>query len=442
MGRVIELKWTCSDCGAKDILGRHKRCPSCGSPREKGEMQMNGLKSGSSGHNPAKSVTDPELLKLAKAGADWFCTHCGSGNIGNGDRCSACAAPRYGEAAEDHPDFLGMHREHAREAMNIAKLTGPPEIPPRDEEDDIQREVEQKLIPVQKLLSDTVNNYGDRENTRQKKRLLGAIIVSVVLGLIVTFFIWAFQTHEATGSVSSMTWSHETVLQHWTTFIKGEWEKSAFERRETPPVNGSGEQAGMEKVIGSCYEKHYEDERYVCGSHEECSPKYRSESYECGETCSDNGNGFATCSPRYCSRSVPDGETCRSVNDYCSRPIYKTWCDYRTQEWRTTQTAPVSGIGRKTSWASVEQGSLDRTRYTVKYKLLLAYQDRGKSLTTEYAPVKGVNGLLGPSLLTEKEAKAAERDYLTWDVGDEVTLEINNLGGLHDVRRGVLPAER
>ena len=45
-------------------------------------------------------------------------------------------------------------------------------------------------------------------------------------------------------------------------------------------------------------------------------------------------------------------------------------------------------------------------------------------------------------ILGRHKAKAAERDYLTWAVGDDVTLEINNLGGLHDVRRGVLPAER
>ena len=75
-----------------------------------------------------------------------FCSHCGSGNRGDGDRCSACGGPRYGQADEDHPDFAGdhrgkakrepwedsldMHQEHAREAMSVARLSGPPEIPP------------------------------------------------------------------------------------------------------------------------------------------------------------------------------------------------------------------------------------------------------------------------------------------------------------------------
>ena len=76
MERIIELKWNCNSCDTKGILGRHKVCPECGSPREKGEMRMDGLESNGDGFNAAPSVTEPELVDLAQAGFDWFCTHC------------------------------------------------------------------------------------------------------------------------------------------------------------------------------------------------------------------------------------------------------------------------------------------------------------------------------------------------------------------------------
>ena len=111
MSRQIELKWNCAECSTKGIRGRDKQCPNCGSPREKGEMKMDGLASTAGGYNPAPSVTDPKLLKLAYAGSDWFCSHCGSGNRGDGEQCVGCAAPRYGKSEEDHPDFAGDHKK-------------------------------------------------------------------------------------------------------------------------------------------------------------------------------------------------------------------------------------------------------------------------------------------------------------------------------------------
>lgn len=54
-------------------------------------------------------VTDSS--DLATAGADWFCSHCGSGNRGDGERCNSCAAPRYGNPDEDHPVLKGGHKD-------------------------------------------------------------------------------------------------------------------------------------------------------------------------------------------------------------------------------------------------------------------------------------------------------------------------------------------
>jgi len=415
-------------------------------------MNMAGLGAGADrdgdGYNDAETVTDPKLLDLANAGYDWFCTHCEAGNRGDGDRCSSCGGPRYGEVEENHPRFpmlpesgtldrqmegrmLRMHREHAQEAMSIAVQSGPPPVPRRP-----RRRVRE---PVR--ASDGVDDYfAAKEAARKRNLTIGLVIGGIVVAASIIFAIWATRTHEAQGEVVAMSWAHETVLQHWTQTTTGGWEDSTSQRSETPPVNGSGERAGMQKILGSCYEKHHHDEQYVCGSHRECTPKTRTETYTCGETCRDNGNGFATCSPKTCTRQVPDGETCRTVDDYCDRPIYETWCEYETQEWRETRSSPASGQGITTRWPEVETGSLDRLRYRAEYKVVIDYRDRGEDATYIYEP-GDVSTWLGKRVMTAAQAKAAEKAYRSWDVGDDAVIEVNNLGGVHEVRQGRIPAE-
>jgi len=109
---IVELKWDCTSCDSKGILGRHARCPGCGSPREKGEMGSMGkyLKEAEkkdASQNPALSK---ELISRGKAGADWFCARCESGNGNRDERCTSCASPREGIAVEDHPNFKGAHK--------------------------------------------------------------------------------------------------------------------------------------------------------------------------------------------------------------------------------------------------------------------------------------------------------------------------------------------
>ena len=139
MSRIVELKWECGECDTAGILGRNKNCPSCGSPREKGEMSMSGLGAssyGRDGRNKAATVTDPELLKMALAGPDWFCSHCGTGNKGDGDRCNGmgndgCGAPRYNTAEEDHPAFTTTPPRYSSDGWDpeldaIAEEAAPP----------------------------------------------------------------------------------------------------------------------------------------------------------------------------------------------------------------------------------------------------------------------------------------------------------------------------
>jgi hypothetical protein len=452
MARIIELKWNCADCASKGILGRYKECPNCGSPREKGEMRMDGLSSTAGGYNPAASVTDPELLKKANAGADWFCTHCSSGNQGDGDACGSCGAPRYGEEGENHPDprFSRSHvgrakktfaEEVAEEAVQQAAQKEAQQQAQKDAESrkaSRERRAERdRLRAAARRRSDEEQDLQDDLRRLSQKRhttfLFGSIAAGVVA--LLGIFIWGMSTHLVKGSVTEMTWEHNTHRQTWTQVTDSDWKHLITERSERPPTGGSGERAGAQ--ITSCREKHYEDEKYQCGTREEdyecgsnesyqdtCS---RSESYVCGETCSDNGNGFASCSDRMCSRSVSYScsktryvsETCqRTVPKYCTRPIYKPFCKYRTQKWRLVQTETARGKGNGiTYWEDIETGPLDRLTRSFEYRVQVEYSDRGEPHRYVEEP---------PSL----------NAYKAWKPSEKVTLERRNFGSITKMHHG------
>lgn len=400
MDRIIELTWCCASCGTEGILGRHKTCPECGSPREKGEMVMDGLDTDQDGDgfNDAATVTAPELLDLAEAGFDWFCTHCSSGNRGDGSECSNCGSPRYGEAKELHPD--------------LAKPTPakpPPPSPPMDKEPSLQKETDQAIR-------------------------LGALVV-----LVMAIVYFATRTHDVEGAVRTMEWSRTVTVDVWTPFTEREWRHRASERVEVKPTNGSGERAGYTLVPGSCASEFYETEKYQCGVEEEsydCSTYHtetetyqgtcsKSESYSCGETCTSSGNGFAKCRPKTCTRSknysctktrtkqVRDPKTChRTVPKYCTRPIFRDKCTYATQKWVTARTPSVSGTGKNMAWPAVTLAPLERASRSDTYTVTWAFQDGSKK--------------------DSFSRTLSEAQYLTWDVGQKTYIRVTAVGVVSD----------
>lgn len=225
-----------------------------------------------------------------------------------------------------------------------------------------------------------------------------AVACSVVGVGLIGLFAWGCSTHEAQGTVVAMTWEQDTLLQHWTPVVKGAWEHDTWQCEEVPPVDGRGEKAGWSKIWLSCRQKAHGTEWYDCGTDS-------------------------------------DGHTKR-----CSRTEYRTWCDYNTQEWRTTRTEKAAGLGRGTEWKVVEPGPLDRIRYEAVYLVGFDYVDMKGKGTYGHDP-SGTVSWGGRKLLTESEAKDAERKYLSWNVGDEAVLLINNFGSVRSVEKGRMTVE-
>ena len=460
MERIIELRWTCSSCGSRDILGRHKECPSCGSPREKGEMQMDGLSEDADGdgYNDNKTVTDPVLLNLANAGYDWFCLACFAGNTGTASACSGCGAPRSGDARErqagDPARLEGSTCEHCRRAMVLpgrdcpscgrsmeaskASPKAPPKAPPK-----------RAPPPPRETLDDEDEGYRPQSSGLMARIGIAAISIGllVLIGIAIS---WSMRTHVVIGEVQDMTWSRTIHVEAWTPTTYRDWSDQVTLRPQIEPSNGEGERAGYALVEGSCGQEFFKTEKYACGTDTEtydCSTyhseterysdtcyKESTERYSCGETCSSSGNGFAKCRPKTCTRTnrssysctktrtkrVRDPKTCdRQVTRYCTRPIYKERCEYETQQWVKARAPSLSGHGKDMVWPDAGVGPLERSRREEKYTIRWGYADRDRR--------------------DHFEKVVSEQQYVKWDLRQPTYIKLNNLGMVEEFSPNPFP---
>src|SRR5437868_2360962 len=90
---ITEDVWDCRSCGTTGIQGRQLECPSCGHGFDATATYQEG---------DGTEVTDPELLKLARSGANWLCSYCDMENRATDPACARCGASR-DESPEKRP---------------------------------------------------------------------------------------------------------------------------------------------------------------------------------------------------------------------------------------------------------------------------------------------------------------------------------------------------
>ena len=382
----IELKWNCRSCDTKDILGRHKRCPSCGNPREEAEMEMTGLEPDAGGYNRAPQVTDSERLREAQAGADWFCPMCKAGNKGDGNQCESCGGSRNADVYRLPPPS----RPAPPPSRQTTYQPPPPVKPPRPKQN--------PSPPFQE------------ETTKSRPLSIGcfAAIILSCLAFLAVFL----STQVVPGTVKDKTWEHRIKVESWQQTTLRAWADNTRERPEVPPVMGQGGTPGIQLISGSCGREYFgEGPSYTCGSKEEkydCSTTSRE---ECGTDCTSMGNGYAKCKPKYCTKKKH--KTCtRMVEVRCTDPIYKDRCTYATQEWRAVTTLTEKGHGDELRWPKLSADDRTRGRKSATYVITIAY---GEADSTK----------------VDEETEAA---YLRWPLGGAVDVEVNPLGIVRDVR--------
>nr|QKW93544.1 hypothetical protein [Archangium gephyra] len=243
--RIIEGTWNCGSCETRGILARHRHCPTCGNPREEigGESRFDfGPTDAATGRSLRESVTDPELLKAAAAGADWTCGHCGATNRADAPRCGNCRAERASgwrtQAKEERRPWVcevcGTRNEGQSGACGRCYEMAPG-IP----------------APRAKPLSAFWRRLPVKNPLALRTRVGEAIPVLVLLGLvgvIVGPLVWGFQEREVKGEVVAMEWTRMVRRETFEKVTRRGWRDELKPAPARMPVDGRGEVAGVEAV--------------------------------------------------------------------------------------------------------------------------------------------------------------------------------------------------
>ena len=311
----------------------------------------------------AASVTDPKLVALARAGANWRCFYCGYDARNPDGSCAQCGAAR--TEARQRPAAMAMRRPSS----------GTPWV-----------------------------------------WILGAALVLLFCGALSGL---AFVTRRArpppvsepaereiAARVAQASWVHRVIVERWQV-VDGE----GFEEQkpaEAFDVRARGERVHhVDKVPdGTTTETYTDQESYMASEsytdREQCGEDCTTRPQSCREECTNNQNGFATCrtvcsgggqdcSPRYCdvqktrmvSKTRPVQKT-RTVTKYRDVERMAKWFSWRVWAWRVARTPQAKGAGFETRWpseselapdAGLGEGEKERTRPSASYEIELLAVD-------------------------------------------------------------------
>lgn len=405
MGKIREGRWDCPTCDTRAIRGGERICPRCGSPRP-ADVRF---------YLPADApvVTDENKLIEARAGADWYCEHCGAGNSNLRDTCQQCGASK------------GSSPHHRITDYSLGSI-------PRssDEGNDPQEDYRSSVVsPTDRSLSEMKPGQrfvrGD-QSLFSLKRLSPSFWLPILIGALVLLFglttFLLFRPHEIPVTVQGFNWERQIVVEVYQPVIEQGW--------SLPP----GAKYLSERETIHHYESvfdHYETKyRQVCETvqdgydteyDQDCrSVQTGTETYVCGSR--DLGNGYfedIECSePVYetrceqTSRQVPRYiEECQdeAYQDpvYRPEPRYATEYTYEIKKWVHSRSPKTSGNNHEPYWLELELLSNEREMKRLEsYTVIFANEEKERTYTYE----------------TDLE------QWSSFDQGQELEIKANSLG--------------
>lgn len=384
--RHIELVWRCSSCGHQN-LGRYMQCQGCGDPKDASEeYEM------PADPSAAPSVTDPELLRMAEAGANWRCKYCGSDQRDLRGDCARCGG------------------ERARAAAAAAAMPG--RAPKRLRDWGFVSFVIAALVVIAPLAAcgvlvarcrspaPPVATYAPPDPAPPPRTEFSAVVSGVSWKRTIVIERRQLVAHEGfasevpEGAVSvkangQRVHHHEDVYDHDET-----------ERYEVEVPDGFTAESYTERVR--------------CG--EDCKTTPRTckrvctrSSRSCRQVCTNKNNGFASCrdvctggdeschddctggdrscTTKYCderrTKQIPRTrkETrTRLVKKYRSEPRYAPWVSYQLWEWVPARNAELAGTDLEPRWPDAGGPLPDKERAVPSETLSVSFAlDDGSS---------------------------------------------------------------
>ena len=356
---ILEGAWNCAQCTTKNISGTLKECPLCGDPH-------NDNLDPSEGYflpTDARVMTNADELRRANSGPIWNCGKCNTPNDGDIDTCGSCKQPR------DSDDFVSpVTRYVSGVDAQGSTLSNPAQLETDwvnatlQRSDKLQPLADSPVIqPVRTLHSRDLPRSGkpqyenNTSNNRPVFRLGGTALLSrvktprvmlgiglgMVLGVLLfgarTVYVNYFATETVDLTVSSLSWEREVEVEEFRTLTRQDWS-----------VPGDGRVLSSSREIRSYRQvlDHYETKTRQVPETKQTGT--RTESYACGSTTVNNGNGSFSQQTTYCNRSVPVYTTTyrtESYQDpvYRDEPIYDTKYTYEVDRWVTDYFDRASG---------------------------------------------------------------------------------------------------
>ncbi len=348
---VLEGKWGCAQCPTVGISGLLLKCPNCGDPRNQH------LDPEEAPYLPtdAREITDQDELDYANSGPAWNCGKCGELNRGDHDTCSNCGAKR------DHDDMVNPVYTYVDgiDAQNV-HLDNPGAVV--DDRTDAVLKSADKLqeletepvtmpartfsalsIPRRSVLSLRDAAYRGRRALSSRVRVspakaaltAAATVLSVGGGGAV--YVNFVQTHDVTLQVTGLAWERQVEVEELRTLTKQDWD---------PPADARIQHSERAIHHYDTVLDHYETRPHQVG--EQVQTGTRNESYACGSTTVDNGNGTFSTETEYCDRSVPvyttEYHTEYSQEPvYRQDPVYRTLYTYEIDRWMTDTFVTAKG---------------------------------------------------------------------------------------------------
>ena len=335
---IIQMFWKCRHCAHENpgLQGEDEglRCKGCGSQRENEPWIMPNI-------HTAPAVTDPTLLRRARAGEVWHCGHCRHSERNENQQCSVCGAPRNSEQVPPKTEHKAPRAERkGRSPIPSAPATAPP--------------TSASLRPVD-----------------FKRPLWPWALGAASLFCLVWLGFWLFGTHEAVAVVGSIEWDRSAAIEERHIKDGAGWIS------DRPSDAFNSQCASRFKRNRDCnpYQCHPHPENYTCN----CRGGDR---YACGSytSCKPNNNGSASCRKvtNYCTHPRVCDTCTRTVYDTCYHqcPVYEDWCHYQYPQWDVIKRKATGGHDLKPVWPDLQPvGNDQRLQRTERYQVHLEYPE-------------------------------------------------------------------
>ena len=380
--RIREGRWDCRLCGHKGNRGRFTNCENCEKPRTEDTTFYL--------PEDAPVVTDEKQLAIARGGADWFCSLCGGAVRKSTTKCPHCSG-----LSINVIDWEELQRRIRKQLLDEdaynRRMFG-------EEFPDIIEGVDPPPKPKRRRSGPQLN-FDLSGDAGKALTMVGLVVVSmtVLFGLWMLFF----DTRQVEAHVDGFSWQRSIVIEEERTFIEEDWD-----------VPFDGRMLSSSRKI-----RYYEDvlDHYETVAHDVCvDVQVGTESYACGTTSRDLGNGYFETETEYCDRAVYTTECHTEYSEepvYRQEPVYDTYYRYEIDRWVTDRTERASGADRDPYWPEYWVGIDEREGH------------RSESYFVHFAALEPDEEDPSPYAVSQSRWQA-------FRIGSRYTLEVNRLGGV------------